>query len=193
MADRCEVELKFRISERNAIEMQLQQRGAVEQAGVSHRDAYFNHPTRDFRTTDEAFRIRSVGNENWMTYKGAVIGTTAKSRHEIEIGFAAGPDTAGQFAEMVKLLGFRFVREVCKSRSTWVLDAQGTTFELAIDHVPELGTFLEIELITDSDQREAAEREVWGLAHSMGLSVAEPRSYLDLLIESDGVSLQKSP
>ena len=114
--------------------MPLRQRGAVEQAGVSHWDAYFNHPSRDFRTMNEAFRIRSVGNENGLTHKGPVIGTMAKSRHEIEMGFAAGPDSALQFAEMLKLLGFRIVREVRTSRSTWVLDSAGVTFELAIDH-----------------------------------------------------------
>lgn len=181
-----EVELKFRLNDTGMVEEQLRQRGAVEQSAVTHSDRYFNHPSRDFRQTDEAFRIRSVGSDNFLTYKGAVIGSTAKTRHEIEIGVADGPTAASKLDEMVRLLGFRFVREVRKSRRTLSLEWQGHHFELAIDDVSPLGRFLEIELIAESDQREQAEAAVWALAHSLGLTVSEKRSYLDLLLESDG-------
>ena len=181
-----EVELKFRLPDAQTIEAQLRTRGAVEQSSVSHSDRYFNHPSRDFRTTDEAFRIRSVGTSNYLTYKGAVIGNRAKTRHEIEVGIDDGTDAATKIDEMARLLGFRFVREVRKHRRNLSLEWDGHHFELAIDEVPPLGTFLEIELIADSDQREQAEAAVWKLAQSLGLSVPERRSYLDLLLETDG-------
>lgn len=181
-----EVELKFRLADGKAVEEQLRARGAVEQSLVTHSDRYFNHPSRNFRETDEAFRIRSVGATNFLTYKGAVIGSVAKTRHEIEVGIDDGQDAAAKIDEMVRLLGFRFVREVRKTRRNLSLAWQGHQFELAVDDVPPLGTFLEIELIAESGQREQAEKAVWELAHSLGLSVSEKRSYLDLLLESDG-------
>ncbi|WP_010584566.1 class IV adenylate cyclase [Schlesneria paludicola] len=182
-----EVELKFRLERAQDVEAAVLALGACEHAPVSHCDRYFNHPSRDFRTTDEAFRIRSVDGSNAVTYKGPKIGTVAKTRHEIEVGFDHGPDSLQKLDEIVRMLGFRFVREVRKSRRTFTLDVSGRDFELALDDVPGLGPFLEIELIAEADGRDAAEKAVWELAGKLGLSVPETRSYLDLLIESDGL------
>jgi adenylate cyclase, class 2 len=177
-----EVELKFRIEDFEVLEARLRALGAIEQSTVAHIDRYFNHPSRDFRATDEAFRIRSVGEENYLTYKGAVQGSVAKTRQEIEVGFAAGTESAERLFELVKMLGFRFVLEVRKTRRLLLLQRNDCHFELAIDDVPPLGRFLEIELLADDDGRIAAENNVWELASSLNLSVAEPRSYLDLLL-----------
>lgn len=185
MSNTFEVELKFPLEQHHRIEQSLRERGADEKDVVLHVDRYFNHPSRDFRSTDEAFRIRSIGQENRVTYKGAVVGSVAKSRHEIEVGLAPGTDSAAQFFDMVQMLGFRFVREVCKSRRSFTLTWNQTVYELAVDDVPEVGRFLEIELLADANHRETAEAAVWNLARSLGLSDAEPRSYLDLLLESD--------
>ena len=182
-----EVELKFRLEQVQAIETALHQRGAVEKPIVSHVDRYFNHPSRDFRATDEAFRIRSVGDSNCITYKGPVLGNVAKTRHEIEVDVADGPEVAERLIEMMKCLGFRFVREVRKMRREFALNRDHRVLhELALDEVPELGCFLEIELLADDEDRESAESAVWDLARSLGLTASEPRSYLDLLIELDG-------
>jgi adenylate cyclase class 2 len=181
-----EVELKFRLENVLRVEEFLCRLGCVENSVMPHIDRYFNHPCRDFRTTDEAFRVRSVGEANCLTYKGAVIGRVAKTRREIEIPFIDGSDNADKLREMVELMGFRFVREVRKTRRSMTLDWSGRRYELALDEVPPLGCFLEIEVFADDDQRENAEKAVWNLAHELGLTVAEPRSYLHLLLESDG-------
>ena len=181
-----EVELKFRLNGFQTVESALRQWGAIEQPVVSHVDRYFNHPARDFRSTDEAFRIRSVGTSNCVTYKGPVLGNVAKTRHEIEVAVANGADAVEQLVEIVKCLGFRFVRDVRKTRRPFALTWNGRDYELALDEVPELGCFLEIELLAEDDDRHAAESAVWELAHSLGLDNAEPRSYLDLLVELDG-------
>ena len=181
-----EVELKFRLEHAADVEKAIRQLGAVEESNVSHVDRYFNHPARDFRSTDEAFRIRSVDDANMITYKGAKIGTVAKTRHEIEVGFEHGIASVKKLEELVRMLGFRFVRDVRKSRRTFHLSWCERHFELALDEVPELGRFLEIELIADEEGRAAAEAAVWNLARALDLSVPEPRSYLDLLIAFDG-------
>ena len=177
-----EVELKFRLDHFQPVETALRQLGAIEQSVDSHVDQYFNHPSRDFRETDEAFRIRSVGDANRLTYKGAVVGAVAKTRHEIEVGFDPGSESAERLFDLVKMLGFRFVLEVRKTRRSMSLNRNGRHFELALDEVPPLGRFLEIELLAENEGREEAEAAVWELACELGLSVAESRSYLDLLL-----------
>ena len=181
-----EVELKFHIDQPDQILAELRRRRTTEQGSVEHVDRYFNHPSRDYRTTDEAFRIRSIGVANFLTYKGAVLGSIAKTRREIEVPFAEGIQATEQLIEMVHLLGFRFVREVRKTRMPLTLDWNGHTFEIALDEVPGLGCFLEIELVVDDEQRETAEAAVWELARSLPLSTVEPRSYLDMLLVRDG-------
>ncbi len=180
-----EVELKFRLEQFHSVEAVLQRLGATEKSVVSHVDRYFNHPSRDFRSTDEAFRIRSVGEDNCVTYKGAVIGTVAKTRHEVEVAFASGIEAVQRLDEIVRLLGFRPVREVRKNRRNFTLNWNDRVYELALDDVPGLGRFLEIELIAENDDRKQAEEDVWKLARTLGLSTAEPRSYLDMLVELD--------
>lgn len=182
-----EVELKFRLESAQNVKERAMALGAVEQSLVAHVDRYFNHPSRDFRSTDEAFRIRSVDGANAVTYKGPKLGKVAKTRHEIEVGFEHGPESLQKLDEVVRMLGFRFVREVRKSRQAFTLSLAGRDFELAFDEVPGLGRFLEIELIAEADGREVAEKAVWELAGKLGLSILETRSYLDLLIESDGL------
>ncbi len=180
-----EVELKFRVGGLDDIREKLENQGAVSQDTVSHFDRYFNHPSRDFRSTDEAFRIRSVGANNCLTYKGAVLGTVAKTRHEIEVDFSGGDHVARQMIELVTLLGFRFIREVQKRRHTFELVWNSRQFEIALDDVPGLGQFIEIELIATDEDRQQAETVVWELARLLSLSDPEPRSYLDLLFASD--------
>jgi adenylate cyclase class 2 len=182
---RYEVELKFRLDELSNIETKLSGLGAVEQSSVSHVDRYFNHPSRDFRSTDEAFRIRSVDDANCVTYKGALIGDVAKTRHEIEVDFANGPDAASKLMEIVRMLGFRFVREVKKTRRSFSLFWSNREYDVSLDDVPQLGQFLEIELIAFDQDRQDAEAAVWKLATQLELLKAEPRSYLNQLLEKD--------
>ena len=188
MANTYEVELKFRIEIPETVETLLLQRGATACGVVGHVDRYFNHPSRDFRQTDEALRIRTIGDVNCVTYKGAVVGSTTKTRHEIEVGFEDGAKSADQLLEMFGLLGFRFVRDVRKTRRVYRLDQEGYEFEFGLDEVPELGHFFEIELLASEAERSSAESALWQMAHSLGLVMSEPRSYLNLLVEKDDAS-----
>ena len=54
----------------------------IEQA-IKQVDYYFGHPARDFIKTDEVLRLRTVdGDQNFITYKGARIDSTTKTRRE---------------------------------------------------------------------------------------------------------------
>ena len=180
-----EVELKFPLAAPDDVLARLSELGAQSGSPVEQVDRYFNHPARDFFVTDEAFRIRSVGESNCVTYKGPVIDSAAKTRREIEVPFAAGPAAADQMSALWTQLGFCFVREVRKTRTPLSLDRQGWHFDLALDDVAPLGIFLEIELLSDEHNRDAARDAVLALAHELNLTNPEHRSYLELLLATD--------
>jgi adenylate cyclase class 2 len=177
-----EVEQKFRLADVAAFEAQLAKLGTSVSAAITQADRYFNHPGRDFAATDEALRIRSVGEQNFVTYKGPKIDTTTKTRREIELAIAPGDEGARKFAEMLVALGFRDVATVRKQRRTAHMDWQGRTAEIAIDDVAGVGQFCEIELSADEADLHAVHEALTSLAARLGLQGSERRSYLELLL-----------
>ncbi|MCX7394390.1 MAG: class IV adenylate cyclase [Planctomycetales bacterium] len=176
-----EVELKFPLAACSDVLARLSRLGAVPESPIEQVDYYFNHPLRDFKKTDEAFRIRSVGEANCLTYKGPRIDLTTKMRQESEISFAGGSLAASQMFEIWQSLGFRRVGEVRKTRMPLTLDWHQRVYELAVDEVPPLGTFLEIELLADAVERDQTRTAILDLARELCLSNPEHRSYLELL------------
>jgi adenylate cyclase class 2 len=179
-----EVEQKFRVDEHESIAQQLEQWGAAFGGVDEQIDRYFAHPQRDFAASDEALRIRRVGFDCCITYKGPKIDSTTKTRREIELPLPAGRDTVEQFTELLEALGFRRVAEVCKRRRKAMIARHGARVEVALDNVAGVGKFVELELPAQPDELETAKRQVVQLAAELGLSQSERRSYLELLLES---------
>ena len=180
-----EVELKFRVADVAALEGRLADLGAVPGTPVDQVDRYFGHPARDFAATDEALRLRRVGEHVAITWKGPRIDAATKTRREIELGVAAeGPATIARWTDLLEALGFRQVREVAKRRRTATLDWQGAEAEVAIDHVAGLGDFVEIETQADAASLDASRGRVESLAFALGCTTPERRSYLELVLAS---------
>ena len=177
-----EVELKFPLADPEEMQSRLRSLGATAGSLVEQVDRYFNHPVRDFRETNEAFRIRSAGETNCLTYKGPVLDRATKMRHEIEIPIADGADVSSQMSQMLTLIGFRSVKEVRKRRTPWSIVWEGQEYELAVDVVPSIGTYLEIELVVDEAGRTAARDAILKLAAFLKLPEPERRSYLELVL-----------
>lgn len=180
-----EVELKFPLSDPERLRRELDDLGAQPGDAVEQVDRYFSHPLRDFGQSDEAFRIRQIGDTNRMTYKGPKLDPQVKTRREIEIVFGESRDDAERFAEMLQLLGFREVRTVRKSRVPWQLSWEGRSVEVSLDEVAELGTFAEIETGAVDESRDTARDAILRLAERLKLANSERRSYLSLLLEQD--------
>ena len=113
-----EVELKFAVNDSGHFSRMVQSLGGEWGQPMFQVDRYFNHPSRDFSRTDEAFRIRSVSDRNYVTYKGPKIDTTTKTRQEIELPLASGAAAADAFRHMLEALGFHFVAAVHKQRQS---------------------------------------------------------------------------
>lgn len=181
---KLEVEQKYRIGDGAALRQKLIALGARFDAAVRQVDAYFNHPARDFAVTDEALRIRSIGERNFVTYKGPKLDRTVKTRRELEQPLVDGPTAAEQFTELLLALGFRASAKVTKERSAAALDWGGVHYEVAWDEVAGLGTFLELELVVEQSEMETARGQILALEKELGLTSVERRSYLEMVLEA---------
>lgn len=162
---------------------QLAKLGAHWSEPIVQVDIYFAHPSKNFRETDEALRLRRVGNDNVITYKGPKLDQTMKTREEIELPIASGPEGLAQFQTLLERLGFNAVSEVHKVRVPGVLNWNDCEIHLALDSVQGLGDFLELEMIATADELARAKQQIEHLAAQLSLTQTERRGYLDLLMQ----------
>jgi adenylate cyclase class 2 len=178
-----EVELKFRLSAPAAFLQRLSEGNAISEPAETQVDCYLAHPCRDFAVTDEALRVRTVGDRSFLTYKGPVLDKRVKMRRELEIPLD-GEEKGGRFLDLFAELGFRPVLTVTKHRRPFRVEHDGRTFHVTLDEVPPLGSFAEIELLAQDGELSAAREAVQNLASDLGLDAAEEKTYLELMLET---------
>ncbi len=177
-----EVEQKYRLSDHSVVRKRLVELGATIAPPLDQADTYFAHPVRDFAQTDEALRLRRVGERNCITYKGPKIDAETKTRRELELPLADGEAACEQYAELLLVLGFRRVATVRKRRELASLYWQGHEIEAALDTVEHVGLFVELETSANEAGLPAAKEASGSLANELGLLEGERRSYLELLL-----------
>jgi adenylate cyclase class 2 len=178
-----EVEQKHGVEDEAALIVRLQQHGAHLEKPFDQRDQYFAHPCRDFAKTDEALRVRVVGNKSFVTYKGPKLDRATKTRQEIELPLDPADHDGSQFASLLKALGFTPVAIVRKRRRPFRITAGQYEVDGALDELDELGCFVELELQASDAELEAAKRTISKLAADLDLGPSERRSYLEMLLE----------
>jgi adenylate cyclase class 2 len=178
-----EVELKFPLPDFQAFSEKLAGLAVSISPAREEIDLYFAHPARDFAQTDEALRLRRKGDANCITYKGPKIDAATKTRREIELPLASGPESLASWTALLEAVGFRPVAEVRKSRRKAAIAWQGRQVEASLDDVDGLGAFVEFELVVEESEVDAARACVQSLAQSLGLTHGERRSYLELLLK----------
>jgi pantoate--beta-alanine ligase len=177
-----EIEQKYRRVQHPALERRLQAGGATFAGEHVEADHYFNAPDRDFARTGEAFRLRRVGQANFLTFKSPKRQAAVKVRPELEIPLPDGDEAAAQHVELLTRLGYRPVAVVRKQRRHYSLKRDGLDVTVCLDAVDELGDFTEVEVLAPEDQAEAAQAALQAVAADLGLTEVEPRSYLALLL-----------
>ena len=183
-----EVEVKYRVADPDRVVAGLHALEAVLTEERADEDHYFNAPDRDFKTTDEAFRLRRVGRDNWLTYKGPKRDAVTKTRTEIEVALAPGDQTAVATTRMLVSLGYRPVAVVRKRRAVYRVHHTGMPIEVCVDDVDRVGSFAEVEIVTDEAGYEEAKAAVLDLAAVLGLTDQERRSYLEMLLAARGAA-----
>lgn len=176
-----EAECKFRVDDAGLLEARLASVQATFIGTEHHCDTYLRHPSRDFRQTDEALRIREIDGEPHITYKGPREPGPIKIRPEIELPLV--PNTAESWIQIWGHLGFQIAAKVEKHRSIYEVIYEGRKLTVTIDRVNHLGVFAEIERVLASrEDVELAQRDILALAEQLGLHAIERRSYLGLLL-----------
>jgi adenylate cyclase class 2 len=187
-----EVEVKFSVADRHTLEQKLLLLAGQFREPVEQVDLYFAHPSRDFARTDEALRLRRVGPDVAITWKGPRLDTATKTRREIElplVGVAASrpdgpPATLERWTELLEALGFRRVLEVAKQRVSARVRWEGAEVDVALDRVGGLGEFVELELQAYEGEVQLAQARVLSLARELGCGTPEKHSYLEMLLAS---------
>jgi adenylate cyclase class 2 len=190
-----EVEQKYVVADPASLQARLNQLGFRLICTEQHEDIYWRHPVRNFRQTDEAFRLRRVDDQLKVTYKGPREQAVVKIREEIELTLLA--EDLQAWKRLLSQLGFTAIDPICKVRQLYqCLDrsqaaspsASDAVLVVALDNVDRLGSFAEIEMIiTDRSQMEAARQSIARLAGQLELSQIQPLSYLAMILrESEG-------
>jgi adenylate cyclase class 2 len=185
-----EVEMKFPIADFKTLERRLSEWGATQVTRRREADQYFNAPDRDFASTDEALRLRRIGDANYVTYKGPKRDLQTKTRTEVEVPLAPGEAAAEGFSQILRHLGYRPVTVVRKERRVYRLERDGFPLEICLDDVEGLGAFAELEIMAPEEQLESARKVVLNTAAALGLAGSERRSYLQMLLQT---RVEKAP
>lgn len=170
-----EVELKVRIPSTGTVRERLMQQKAEFLGRVHEHDIFYNAPHRDFGRTDEAVRVRYTGDRAVVTYKGPKIKKFGlKAREELNFAVESGE----AFETMLDRLGFTRTLEVNKWRENYRLGNAA----VCLDEVEGLGTFAEIEVITENGDENPTD-QIEKIAKGIGIE-GEPilASYLELLL-----------
>jgi adenylate cyclase class 2 len=170
-----EVEIKSKCDDLDGIKKAIVDAGGTFISTEVEDDSYFNHPSRDFGKTDEALRIRRVNDMVFCTYKGPKLGGKTKTRFEKEVQI----NDAEAMQEILQKLGFILYGRVQKKRDVYLLNE----VTICCDDVKGLGTFVELEMI--SNNREEAEKRLFALAATLGLSDFITASYLEMVKRKD--------
>ncbi len=180
-----EMEVKFRLENPDFVITKIKELGAIFVEELTEKDDYYNAPDRDFQQTDEVFRIRTYGNLNHFTYKGPNQKGNIKVREELELKIEAEENGYEKARKLLQLLGYRHVAVVQKIRKVYDSMLEGFPIHFCVDQIDGLGSFLEIEIVTDSSKKEQAEEIILELVRLLNLERAEKRSYLQMIIEAE--------
>ena len=178
-----EIEQKFEVQSFQELEKKLALKKVMLAKEEHEVDHYLNAPDRDFAKTGEAFRIRRIGDSNFLTFKGPKLDSKVKMREEIEVPI---PDAEAGFQDHLKVfiaLGYKFVAKVSKRRRTYSLNMEGFSIALSLDEVETLGLHVEVEIVAEEKDSARAIAVVQKLSEELELNHVQPKSYIRLVLE----------
>jgi adenylate cyclase class 2 len=166
-----EIEAKLKVDSLQEIAEKLDSLGAEFRQEQLQIDNYFDDANTTFKKSDRCLRLRRqlVGKSErfFLTYKGAKEKSEFKKRQEVEIEVEDG-DSA---EKLLLLLGYNKAMVFEKRRRIW----QFGGCEIALDELPLLGSFVEIEGRDDE--------KIADVQRNLGLSALPPilESYASLM------------
>ncbi len=136
-----EIETKLKVESLEEIKSKLTELGAEFLEKRLQTDYHFDDANMTLKETDRCLRLRrqlAGGSERFfLTYKGAKEKSSFKKRQEIEIEITDGD----AIQKLFTALGYETALAIEKKRLVWLLE----DCEVALDELPLLGYFVEIE------------------------------------------------
>src|SRR3972149_6592288 len=136
-----EIEIKLKVDSFEPTIEKLKALGAEFEGDFVQTDAYYDDTQDSLVSSDRCLRIRKhknhLGEAIELTYKGARENHRFKTRREIGIKV----EKAEELAELFAHLGYRERLSIEKKRGLWDF----ADCKIALDELPMLGKFIEIE------------------------------------------------
>tara|TARA_Y100000310_G_scaffold240778_1_gene244682 strand:- start:1648 stop:2202 length:555 start_codon:yes stop_codon:yes gene_type:complete len=176
---KMEVEARVKVDSLEEVKEKLVGLGAEFYKEKNQVDSIFKKKGDELKPQgpgDFILRIRE-SDKNFLTFKALTETTGAWVEHETEV------QNAEEMNEILVKSGFSKALTMTKKRLCGALD----DFELCLDDIKELGTFIEIAL--DSDDEKKAKEEIVGLLNKLGFDESQivHKGYVAILFERQGV------
>jgi adenylate cyclase, class 2 len=168
MATPQEIEIKFIVPNKKALEQKLRSLGFHCDTPSTHEiNTLYDLPGQELRRNGELLRLRDYGGKWTLTHKSKVVGGKHKSRGELETAVADGK----RMDAILRALGFLPVFVYEKFRAEWS-DDKG---EVVVDRTP-IGEIAEIE---------GKSRWIDRIARELGVKPADyiTKSYAELFFD----------
>ncbi|MEK7103856.1 MAG: class IV adenylate cyclase [Patescibacteria group bacterium] len=175
-----EVEIRAKINNKNEVQNKLKEIGAVLEKSIHQEDRIFGHEmfldeNKMIVEGGLSARIRQVGQDVWLEFKEI-------SRNKgAGIEIKATLDNMEEGLRFFEKLGFKEAFAINKQREVYSLDG----FEICLDDVEQLGSFIEIEkAVLSQDETALAKKECLSLLEKIAPeSEITNKKYGDLMQE----------
>ena len=178
-----EIELKFKVDDVAALELvskMLHEKHFIFQGEEESTDTYYEDIFGNLLQHNEWFRVRKETIFNETEYSLTFKGPKEKdARTEFNIGVSSK-----DIYELLEVLGFTKLVVVEKRRSSYQRVMTPFVITVCLDDVLYLGQFVEIEILGDETQLEAARRLLYSTATLLGLTQQEDSSYAQMILKN---------
>ncbi len=182
MTKAYEVEVKYQLDSdsKKLLDEYLVKSGYQKLKQATETDTYYSRPDVDFIETKECLRIRKTDTFSELTYKPPTTDEMMKQcaiwKHEINIPLNNSEDAE----HLLQYLECKELATVIKKRAVY----QNNNVNISVDQVDNLGSFVEIEIMTTEDEVEQAKQTIQDIAQQIGLKEKDKPTmpYRDLLI-----------
>lgn len=171
-----EIELKARLSNKNEVEQKLVKMGCTWSAICVQNDTIYKNNDNDGVTNSLIFRIRECGIQKILTLKAFAEDTNVAEEFELYIS------DCEKMEQILQILGF-FPKETVKKQRK-ITAYKG--FNICIDEVDQLGSFIEIEKMAESDNdKKNVCQEIEKMLHDLNIPQKEivKKKYYEMITD----------
>ena len=179
-----EVEVKAKIKDKESLVKKLEGLGCIFSPPTSQSDVIYtmrSGTVKDFTSNDVFLRLRTSNGKILFTAKKRLTNSLDRIEHEVEVS------SNEEMEQVLILLGFAAAVKITKTRTVTHYNGD----EVCIDDVGGLGSFIEVERLTDADDIGSTQEKLFEFLESLGISKDDrvTSSYDILMIESGARSL----